>query len=151
MKNALVTIVAFSLIVLLIGFAFVPMISSTDKSDATTELSQGDTVTIGDTINLTAVEVDGTNDTATLEYVDIEGTDSFQATYDLNVEETQTLSGENITTNTTQIDSMATVETTYPATFGWDEGAKGIAEYLDLILVVMGFVAVVGGFVRVIQ
>lgn len=144
-------IVGFAVVVVLVAFGLSPAITATQTdANRTVTVDNGDSRDVADRLNLTAVNTSASSaevrmeDTATGDWGERTINEGENATYDL--------SGERVVVT---VDSSTTSEMTgtvdYPRTYGWSEEGKEIGATLDVVIALVGFLAVMSAVAMAVR
>lgn len=149
MPNALQAMSLGVIILFLVVSVPVVVDSTTGDNSQTLQLEEEDTVSLSNRLELTNERIrPPTPENATFTVRDTETLESQTQLIQNGSQATYELSGGNVTVAVTSItDSQTetvTATVTYGTTYGWSDGAQTLANNLPLILVVVGFIVVLG-------
>ena len=137
--------VGFVLLVLMAAVSVPVLIDATEQSQEPLELSTGETQTVNHNLNVRLDSTDTNNSTATVTLTDSTTLETDSNSLSVNQTVTTSFDGGNVSTTLTAVSSDSAMLTVgYPATYGWGDGARTIADNFPVILVVVIFVMIMG-------
>lgn len=146
-RNTVQWAFGIGILILIVGIAMPVMISSTTQDASTaTILDENETAELTDTLQIGLEDVQTSSNytnNATVSLTNLRDYSTTEATINDSANETLSLSGEDIVVDVDlRSSSSALLSTTYPATFGWNDGATTIVENLDVIMVVTAIIII---------
>ena len=149
----IITVFGLGVLVLVFGLLMATPITMVETEVRDTHfVFQDDTREIRDYLEVTVIEVDQGQEFIELEYRNTRTFDVETVIVDEGDNTSFTLSGEDLDAELVRIEDndQAVITTTYPSTFGWDDGPSLFMDHLGFILVTLVFVSILGIVVMVV-
>lgn len=151
----IITVFGLGVLVLVFGLLMATPITMVETEVRDTHfVFQDDTREIRDYLEMTVIEVtqDQGQEYVELEYRNTRTFDVETVIVDEGDNTSFALSGEDLDAELVRIEDndQAVITTTYPSTFGWDDGPSLFMDQLGFILVTLVFVSILGIVVMVV-
>jgi hypothetical protein len=142
--------VAVGILVLCVA-VFVPTLVDGTQNDKTAiaEIEENSTFDYTDKLSVEAVSVSQSSSSATIEVRNSETFESSQKVLNASESKVYQVGGENVTATLEQLrfstgGEYATVSVSYPPTFGFGDASKDFFENMEIVIVLVGFIIVLG-------